>query len=226
MQSFGERQHTPESHSSEVTLIPCPKCGTPSGQIKSLRTGRLTFLIVASQWRTWTEVGCPSCVQQKLFENLGLNLITAHVLWPVAILPWISVQLVRTLLEGHSPEVLAQLGLPTPPSRPIWVQFQERFPTTFRIFGGCQVIVSLVVFAFLSYVLGDTLHRTRGTDYYVLLAFTAIVGAVAGYPFYSGISKLLGRHPHLWHRIGLALVIGLSSAALAPGLAAFGQLLQ
>ena len=196
-----------EANASHVS-IPCPHCGLPSTRIKSLRTGVLVFLGVAGFWRTWTETGCTTCVRGKLIGYTGLNLLTAHILWPIAVLPWMVVQLMRTALDGHSPEILKQLGLPVPPPRPLWEQFQTQLPIAFRVLGIVQFLLGSFLLAGIAFVLGVEWFHLRKLDLIIYQGLVAAVGIAAGYLVYSGASKLFAQAPSVWHRMGVAVLFG------------------
>ena len=199
--------------------LPCAHCGQPSTRIKSLRTGILVFLGVGAFWRTWTEVGCAACVRARLLQYTGLNLLTAHILWPIAILPWMTVQILRTALEGHSPEILTQLGLPSPPRRSLWVQFQEQWPVGFRIFGLMQMLLGALVFTGMAFILGETWFKVRRIEFFFIQILLAVAGGVAVYLMYSGVSKVLGLAPAVWHRVGVAVLGGLLLPLASPSIA-------
>lgn len=199
--------------------IPCPHCGQPSTNIKSLRAGVLVFLGVGGFWRTWIETGCAACVRGKLLKSTALNLLTAHVMWPIAVLPLMTVQLLRTVLEGHSPEILRQLGLPTPPPAPLWIQLRSQFPVAFRVLGIVQILMGTLLLAGITFLLGDTWFRTRGIELLISGALVAVVGVPASYMFYSGLSKVIGLAPPLWLRIGVAVLSGAMLVLASPWLA-------
>lgn len=199
--------------------VPCPCCGQPSTRIKSLRTGVLVFLGVAGFWRTWTETGCPTCLRGKLVSYAAINLFTAHIIWPFAVLPWVTVQLLRTTLEGHSPAILLQFGLPLPPSVPLWIQFQQQLPVTFRVLGIVQLLLGALLMAALAFVLRDTWFHLRKLDLVVFQGLVVVAGTVIGYLAYSGLSKLLGLAPSVWNRVVVAVIVGAMLPLASPSIA-------
>lgn len=197
----------------------CPCCGQPSTRIKSLRTGVLVFLGIAGFWRTWTVTGCPSCLRGKLLSYATLNLLTAHIIWPIAVLPWLTVQLLRTTLEGHSPAILQQFGLPVPPPVPLSVQFQQQLPVTFRVLGVVQILLGALLIAGLAFVLGDTWFHLRKLDLVIFQGVVVLAGTLIGYLAYSGLSKLLGLAPSLWNRLIVAVIVGAMLPLASPAIA-------
>ena len=92
-----------------LLVFPCPECRRPSDSIKAYTLGTILFLLVgAVSWRR-REVGCPSCIRGKIALFAAVNLVTANLLWPILILPWATVQLLRSFTRGHSKAVLDAL---------------------------------------------------------------------------------------------------------------------
>src|SRR4051794_25387563 len=77
-------------------LVRCPECGRPSDSIKCYRMGLILFLLVFWFSSTKNEVGCPSCIRGKIARFCLVNLLPANVLWPVLILPWSIILLLRS----------------------------------------------------------------------------------------------------------------------------------
>lgn len=199
----------------------CPLCGQKSTRIKALRTGVLIFVCIMAYWKTWTVTGCPECIRKKLAENTILNLLTANIMWPIAVFPWMLIQFLRTALEGHSPVILEQLGLPVPPPIPLWKQFQEQLPITFRLIGTVQLFIALSLFAGVGFVLSNTWHRNHrlNLDLILLQAFVCVTGVAIGYLAFSGISKVLGWAPSIGQRIAVAILIAIMLPFASPWVA-------
>jgi hypothetical protein len=209
----------PHDGSGEAVLLPCPHCHRPSTRIKSLRTGVLAFLGIFAYWRTWTETGCAECVRGTLLKWSAINLVTANVMWPIAILPWMTVQLLRTGLDGHSPDVLANLGLPAPPPRPLWTQFREAWPIGFRVLGLVQCLLGTGLVAAVAFAVGDSWYGSHGVEAVFAAVVAGAAGAGAAYLAYSALCKLLGMSPSLANRLGVACLAGIALGASSPLLA-------
>lgn len=207
---------TPHDGSGEDLLLPCPHCRQPSPRIKSLRTGVLAFLGVFAYWRTWTETGCAECVRGTLLKWTAINLVTANVMWPIAVLPWMTIQLLRTGLAGHSPDVLTALGLPVPPKRPLWTQFREAWPIGFRVLGLVQCLLGAGLVAFVAFVQGESWYESRGAEKAVVVGMSGLAATLAGYLAYSGLAKLLGMFPSVANRIAVAVLAGIVLGAASP----------
>lgn len=205
----------PHDGTGEV-LLPCPHCNKPSPRIKSLRTGVLAFLGIFAYWRTWTETGCAECVRGTILKWTAINLVTANVMWPIAILPWMTIQLLRTGLAGHSPDVLASLGLPVPLSRPLWTQFREAWPIGFRVLGLVQCLLGAGLVAVIALVLADSWFDYRGPQAVIASVVAGVIGTLPGYLAYSGLCKLLGMFPSVANRIAVAVLAGIALGAASP----------
>ena len=93
----------PHQHSP---LIACPKCGKPSPSLKQLvLCNLLVFVFVMAFTRRGTYTSCPSCMRGTILERTLINIIPANVLWLIIVLPWHTVQFLRTYSEGHSSAV-------------------------------------------------------------------------------------------------------------------------
>lgn len=188
--------------------IPCPLCQRPSDSIKTLRCGVLVFLGIAGFWRTWTETGCRSCLRGRLLALAGMNVLSANLLWPIAVLPWFSVQFLRTGLRGHSPDVCERIGVPVPPRTSLWKQLQAEQPTAFRIIGAVQLILGLAFLGAVAWFIGETWFRYRRIEFLIAGSLIAIASAAACYLCVTGIAKVLGLAPGVWMRVILAAAAG------------------
>lgn len=96
-------------------VILCPCCRAPSDRVKCVRLPAVAFLFVAGGYEIRNEFGCPKCARSKMLWNGVINLLTANVLWPIAILPTMIAGLLQCSRPGHSKQVLAALSPPTAP---------------------------------------------------------------------------------------------------------------
>lgn len=90
-------------HDHGIQLVRCPACGVPSPAIKQyVLCNLLVFVFVMAFTRRATYTSCGPCMRRTILERSAINLITAHVLWPIIVLPWHTVQFIRSYSEGHS----------------------------------------------------------------------------------------------------------------------------
>jgi len=70
----------------------------------------LVYILVYAFWRLRTYTACPDCMRQIIKQNLiGLNILTANLLWFVIMLPWGLAQLWAAGRPGHSAGVIKKL---------------------------------------------------------------------------------------------------------------------
>ena len=99
------------SKQSNDLYITCPECGRPTNSMKAYTLPGLTiFLIVAAHMRHRKHVCCPHCMRKKiLLHGFTYNIITAHLLWLILIMPWSVINFLRSFTKGHSREVYRML---------------------------------------------------------------------------------------------------------------------
>ena len=66
----------------------------------------------------------------------------------------------------------------------------------------------------------------KSIDLLVGLAFVAVVDMMVGYLTYSGLSKVLGLAPSVWHRVGVATLLGAALALSSPWIAQVARILR
>lgn len=86
----------------------CPHCGKMTDSLKVYRLPSVwVFLGPFLRWATEGHIACPSCMRKKiLLHGMTYNIVTANFIWPVTILPWSIVNLLRTFSKGHSTEIV------------------------------------------------------------------------------------------------------------------------
>ena len=99
------------SNQPEFRTVECPACRRPTDSLKQFTMLRsLVFILVYAFWRLGTYTACPDCMRQIIRKNLlGLNILTANLLWVFIMLPWGLVQLWAAGSPGHSKGVIKQL---------------------------------------------------------------------------------------------------------------------
>lgn len=93
------------NHPREVfETIECPYCLRPTDSLKQFTMLQsLVYILVYAFWRLGTYTACPNCMRKIIKKNLiGLNILTANLLWFVIMLPWGLVQLWAAGRPGHS----------------------------------------------------------------------------------------------------------------------------
>ena len=94
---------------SELAL-PCAMCHATTRSLKLFRiVDTFLFLGIAMVARARDVIACPRCMRRVLAKRLLVNLLTANVAWPLAVLPWNGLLLLRTLRTGHSRPLLDEL---------------------------------------------------------------------------------------------------------------------
>lgn len=86
----------------------CPECGKTTDSLKVYRLPAFwLFLGFYLRYSTKGHIACPSCMRKKiLLHGFTYNIITANLVWIITILPWSLINILRTLLRGHSWEVV------------------------------------------------------------------------------------------------------------------------
>ena len=65
-----------KKYDRESTLmIRCPNCGKASDSIKCYRMVSVIFIFIGAQIRAKNEIGCPSCIRQKIIEFMLINIL-------------------------------------------------------------------------------------------------------------------------------------------------------
>lgn len=91
--------------------IPCPECGKMSDSVKSYDFPEPTFLLIAYNWKTKHHVACAKCMRKRILSSLFSirQMLKANFSWPIVNLPWLSVNLTRTFVRGHSEDIIDDL---------------------------------------------------------------------------------------------------------------------
>jgi len=88
------------------TALRCPACGTMTPSLKRYRTIHLLIFIgIGARTQPAVVTACPPCMRKHLLKRALINLLPANVLWPLIVLPFHGVQLLRSLAPGHSRSV-------------------------------------------------------------------------------------------------------------------------
>ena len=80
----------------------CYECGEKSDSIKNFRVMNVfVFLIIFMVARGIDYRACPSCMRKKIATAAGIQILTAHVVFPIVLIFHI-IQFCRTFVSGHS----------------------------------------------------------------------------------------------------------------------------
>lgn len=91
--------------------IQCPECGDVSDSIKSYSFVDFAFFFIAYKWGYDYHVACAKCMRRYILDQAVQGIGKAHLLWPIAYLPRLSVNFTRTFVKGHSEDVIDDLQL-------------------------------------------------------------------------------------------------------------------
>jgi hypothetical protein len=105
-------QSTPETQQrdSNVQTVPCPHCGKATDSLKHYRPVVLVFLVFAGFWKLVPHISCPRCMRLTLAKFALINLPTANVFWPLALIPN-GMLFLTSFVKGHSKVVRQHLGM-------------------------------------------------------------------------------------------------------------------
>ena len=88
--------------SNAPNLKSCFECGEQTDSLKNYRVMNVfVFLIIFMVARGIDYQACPSCMRKKITMCAGIQILTAHVVFPI-ILIFHVVQFCRTFVRGHS----------------------------------------------------------------------------------------------------------------------------
>lgn len=98
-------QPTPQPHPPiPNNMIRCPECGQLTDSIKSFTLPHIwLFLWCYISWQNIEYTCCPHCMRKHiLIKGFTYNILLSNLLWPIIILPWSIIQLIRSYSKGHS----------------------------------------------------------------------------------------------------------------------------
>lgn len=103
----GQETQSVSHRNNNTNLVICPECGKPSDSIKRYTLpAEYWFLYVYMSTQDVIYTCCPHCMRKHiLIHGFTYNILTFNVAWPVWILPWMIVQLIRSYSHGHSKEI-------------------------------------------------------------------------------------------------------------------------
>lgn len=91
----------------EPFLLACPACGRVTDRLKQFRQLRWLVFLGHFHWHQTEFVrACPPCMRTRAWWRCLANIPTAHIIWPLVVLPMAIVTTVRSFQPGHSAEIL------------------------------------------------------------------------------------------------------------------------
>lgn len=87
--------------------LPCPVCRQWTDRLKQFRIIRWLIFAGHFHWHAVEFVrACPACMRRRIWFRCLLNIPTAHIIWPLIVLPAALVNTVRAGRPGHTPDIL------------------------------------------------------------------------------------------------------------------------
>lgn len=88
----------------DPNMLRCPECGQLTDSIKRFTLPhKWLYLGCYISYQNVIFTCCPHCMRKHiLIKGFTYNILLANLLWPVVILPWSIVQLIRSYKKGHS----------------------------------------------------------------------------------------------------------------------------
>ena len=88
--------------------INCPACSKPTQSLKRFSMlYRLLFLGIGYSMKRGVYTACPKCQRKQLLRNAiaPLNILSANIMWPLAVCPYTLILLVGSMIPGHSTSI-------------------------------------------------------------------------------------------------------------------------
>lgn len=92
---------------STILTLPCPVCRQPTDRLKQFRIIRWLVFLGHFHWHQVEFVrACPPCMRRRVWYRCLLNIPTAHIIWPLVVLPSALFNTIRAGNPGHTPDIL------------------------------------------------------------------------------------------------------------------------
>ncbi len=99
------------SHDPVEEYLPCPLCGNLTGSLKQYRyVHRVVYFLFGAMYQASCCRACPSCMRGYVLDRMRANVLTAHLMWLLLLVPWGLVLIARTYTQGHSRGVLQRVS--------------------------------------------------------------------------------------------------------------------
>lgn len=99
---------THDTPGPDAGQIPCPVCSVPTRSLKRFSMmNQLLFLGIGFGMKRGPYTACPKCQRRKLLKNAfkPLNILSANIMWPLAVCPYTVILLVNSFIPGHSASI-------------------------------------------------------------------------------------------------------------------------
>lgn len=88
--------------------LDCPRCGRLTDSLKHYRYPDLfIFLLGGAIWWESDHTACPPCMRAVIVNRCVRNILPAHLVWPIFLLPWALYLYFATFRRGHGAGVTA-----------------------------------------------------------------------------------------------------------------------
>jgi hypothetical protein len=92
-----------DDDAAEWSLLPCPVCGRETDSLKQYRyVSWCVFFLAGAIWQPVIYRACPVCMRRFLWKKCLANVLPAHILWLVGLLPWTLALIAASSRPGHS----------------------------------------------------------------------------------------------------------------------------
>jgi hypothetical protein len=128
-----------ESSNTAPELLPCPTCDRLTDSLKQYRyVNWCVYFFSGAIWQMGVFRACPECMRRHIWRKCFINVIPAHFLWLVGLLPWALTLIVLSKRPGHSRAVVRGIT----PEMVVAREMAEREVSWKRVLA----VVSLLVF--------------------------------------------------------------------------------
>lgn len=92
-----------ESSNTALGLLACPTCDRSTDSLKQYRyVNWCVYLFAGAIWQVGIYRACPECMRRHIWKKCFINVIPAHFLWLVGLLPWALALVAASYRPGHS----------------------------------------------------------------------------------------------------------------------------
>jgi hypothetical protein len=89
------------SPDAKLELYACPRCRQSTSSLKRHDFPQVIFALLFRQTESKTITACPRCLRRYLLGWGALSLVTANLVWPIAIAPLLICRFIASFRRGH-----------------------------------------------------------------------------------------------------------------------------